>query len=162
MILGVDHVGVLTSDLAKAGRHLDSVGLVKTEEGTAEAYGVACEFYQLTDDPAAFAVELVAPVREDAVVNGRLKKNGPGPYHIALEVDDIEAELLRLRASGFMPLDNVPCAGARDGMRVAFVYLGKATGLLIELVQYDVPRRPPPGGASPCARHDQVASLAHE
>ena len=46
-----------------------------------------------------------------------------------------------LRGSGFALLDENPCAGARTGMRVAFLYLGKPTGLLVELVQYDQPRR---------------------
>ena len=141
MILGIDHVGVLAKDLAKAGASLHKLGMVKVDAGLAEAYGVACEFYQLTDDSAAVAVELVAPIREDAVVAGRLAKNGPGPYHIALEVVDIEAESARLRGSGFALLDENPCAGARTGMRVAFLYLGKPTGLLVELVQYDQPRR---------------------
>lgn len=138
MILGIDHIGVLTDDLIKAGEHLGSLGLVKIDEGVAEAYGVACEFYQLTDEPNAVAVELVAPVTEGAAVNGRLKKSGPGPYHIALEVDDIDAEMARLgKQRGFAMIDAAPCTGARPGMRVAFLYLGKPTGLLIELVQYD-------------------------
>ena len=141
MILGIDHVGVLTKDLDKAGAQLDKLGMRKVDEGPAEDYGVACAFYQLTDDPAAVAVELVAPTREDAVVSGRLAKHGPGPYHVALEVDDLEAESARLRDSGFALLDEKPCAGARPGMRVAFLYLGKPTALLIELVQYDQPRR---------------------
>jgi methylmalonyl-CoA/ethylmalonyl-CoA epimerase len=148
VILGIDHVGVLTSDLARAGQQLDSVGLVRTEVGVAPEYGVACEFFQLTDDPAGFAVELVAPLHDESTVSTRLAKSGPGPYHIAFEVDDLEAELARLRASGFRPLDAAPCAGARDGMRVAFMYLGRATGLLIELVRYDQPRR------SPAAQHN--------
>ncbi len=141
MILGIDHVGVLTKNIEKAGQHLDALGMSRVEHGTAEAYGVACEFYQLTDDPADFAIELVAPLNETAAVNERLAKSGPGPYHVALEVDDIAVETERLRSRGFFQLDEAPCAGARDGMQVVFMYLGKTTGLLIELVQYDQPRR---------------------
>ena len=143
MILGVDHVGVLTGRLEKAGKDLEAVGFSRVEQGVAEEYGVACEFFQLTDDPAAFAIELVAPLSPEAVVNDKLKKDGPGPYHVALEVDDLEAEIERLQASGFLAVDAKPCLGARPGMRVAFMYLGRATGLLIELVQYAEPRRKP-------------------
>lgn len=143
MILGVDHVGVLTGQLEKAGKDLEAVGFSRVEQGAAEEYGVACEFFQLTGDPAAFAIELVAPLSEEAVVSAKLKADGPGPYHVALEVDDLEAEIERLRASGFLAVDAKPCPGARTGMRVAFMYLGRATGLLIELVQYAEPRRQP-------------------
>ncbi|KAA2257092.1 bleomycin resistance protein [Solihabitans fulvus] len=141
MILGIDHVGLLTDDLPKAGTYLAAMGLDKVEAGVAEQYGVACEFWQLSPDPAAFAIELVAPVREDAVVSSRLKRNGPGLYHIALEVDDIVGELERLRQSGFVQVDQEPCAGAREGMQVAFMFLGKPVGMMVELVKYDAPRR---------------------
>ena len=141
MILGIDHVGVLTSDLGRAGEQLESLGLAKVDGGLAEAYGVACDFYQLTDDPGAVAVELVAPVAEDSAIGNRLKKSGPGPYHVALEVDDVEEEMARLAGRGFVMVDRAPCAGARPGMRVAFLYLGKPTGLLVELVQYAERRR---------------------
>jgi methylmalonyl-CoA/ethylmalonyl-CoA epimerase len=141
MILGIDHVGVLTSDLSRAGEQLEGLGLAKVDGGVAEAYGVACEFYQLTDDPSGVAVELVAPVTEASAIGNRLKKSGPGPYHVALEVDDVEEEMARLVGRGFVMVDTAPCAGARPGMQVAFLYLGKPTGLLVELVQYAERRR---------------------
>lgn len=84
------------------------------------------------------AVELVAPVRGDSAVTGHLARKGPGLYHIAFEVDDVELELARLRSNGFVPVDREPCAGARPGMRVAFMYVRKPAGLLIELVQYSL------------------------
>ena len=60
---------------------------------------------------------------------------------VALEVDDVEEEMARLAGRGFVMVDTAPCAGARPGMQVAFLYLGKPTGLLVELVQYAERRR---------------------
>lgn len=144
MILGIDHVGLATPDLARAGQQLAKLGLARFEAGAADAYGVDCEFWQLDGSPASFAVELVAPTRDESAISSRLAKSGAGLYHIAFEVDDLAAEMDRLRSSGCVPVDAQPCAGARDGMTVAFMYLGRPVNLMIELVRYERPRRPAP------------------
>jgi methylmalonyl-CoA/ethylmalonyl-CoA epimerase len=141
VILGLDHVGLLTGDISAVGAKLGELGLSRVEAGLAHEYGVACEFWQHDESPESFAIELVAPVREDSSVANRLERQGPGLYHVALEVDDLAAEAARLRRSGFVPIDSAPVAGAREGMQVMFLYLGKPANLMIELVRYDVPRR---------------------
>ncbi|SDN35540.1 VOC family protein [Allokutzneria albata] len=141
MILGIDHVGVAVKDPEAAGKLLTALGMAQGETGTADEYGVACEFWGLSGKPDEVTVELVSPTREDSTVQSQLAKKGPGAYHVALEVDDIAAEMERLRSQGFVQLDAEPCAGAREGMQVAFFYLGRAAGFLVELVQYDKPRR---------------------
>lgn len=143
MILGLDHVGVMTSDPAGAALALEVLGLSPRETGVAEQYAVACEFWQYTDDPGEVAVELVSPLTPESSVASSLKRSGPGLYHLALEVDDLAAELARMRRPGVTPLDATPCRGAREGMQVAFLYLRAPAGLLVELVQYDQPRRKP-------------------
>lgn len=142
MILRFDHVGVATGDPAAAGHLLADLGLVRSDTGTAEAYGVSCDFWTPGADAAGAAVELVAPLCTTAAVQGHLDRHGPGLYHVAFEVDDVQAELDRLRTDGFVPVDTEPKAGARPGMRVAFVYAKRPAGLLVELVQYDRTERP--------------------
>ena len=141
MILGIDHVGVVTEDPAAVGAFLDALGMTRTEDGTAPDYGVSCDFWQFSPAPAEPAVEVVAPVAPDAAVHDYLAKNGPGLYHVAFEVDDLEGELTRLRRNGFIPIDREPCRGARAGMRVAFLYLPKPAAFLVELVDYQTRRR---------------------
>ena len=141
MILGIDHVGVVTEDAAGVGAFLDALGMTRTEDGTAPDYGVSCDFWQFSPALAEPAVEVVAPVAQDAAVHDYLAKNGPGIYHVAFEVDDLEAELVRLRGNGFVPIDRKPCRGARPGMRVAFLYLPKPAAFLVELVHYPASRR---------------------
>lgn len=140
MILGIDHVGLLTGDAAGVGALLTVLGLSKVDGGVADDYGVACDFWQVGTDPAAPAVEVVSPVRDDSAVTGRLAR-GPGLYHLAFEVDDLDAEVSRLRRNGFALVDAQPCRGARDGMTVQYLYAPKPAGVLVELVVYADQRR---------------------
>jgi methylmalonyl-CoA/ethylmalonyl-CoA epimerase len=138
MIVRIDHVGFATDDPAGLAGLMTDLGLGLTDEGTADEYGVACEFWC---DPKGTALELVSPTREDSAIAGRLSSSGPGLYHLALEVDDLESEMDRLRGAGLLQVDRQPCQGARPGMRVAFLYAKRPAGLLVELVQYPATTR---------------------
>ena len=160
MILRIDHVGLVTDDPAAAGRAMAVLGMLMVDGGVAPDYGVACEFWQHRDgagQPGQFgqpghgqlgqpAVELVSPARNDSAVTDYLSRKGPGLYHIAFEVDDLESDMVRLKENGFVPVDREPCTGARAGMRVAFLYVRKPVGLLIELVQYSATTDSHPAG----------------
>ncbi|KUO18767.1 VOC family protein [Streptomyces dysideae] len=137
MIIGLDHVGLATADPAGAGSLLALLGLSLEDQGTAADYGVECEFW--TPAKGGPTVELVSPRDDDTAVNGRLARKEQGLYHVAFEVDHLEGELDRLGREGFVLVDQEPRAGARSGMRVAFLYARRPAGLLIELVEY---RRP--------------------
>ena len=132
MILGLDHVGLATDDAAGVGTLLAALGLRSGDTGTADEYGVSCDFWHVGDERVA--VEVVAPVRDGSAVDARLERDGPGLYHVAFRVDDLEAEVARLRGEGFVAVDRQPCAGARPGMRVVFLYVRKPGAFLIELV----------------------------
>jgi methylmalonyl-CoA/ethylmalonyl-CoA epimerase len=134
VILRIDHIGLATPDPAGVAPHLRALGLSKGDDGIAEAYRVACEFWHSgrTGEPS---IELVSPVGARSVLDRQLAR-GPGLHHLAVAVDLLEAELERLRGAGFTPVDREPCAGARPGMRVAFTYLPRPAGLLVELVEY--------------------------
>ncbi|HEU5269320.1 MAG TPA: VOC family protein [Jatrophihabitans sp.] len=142
MIKGIDHIGLATDDPAVLAPFLTALGLRRDDAAVAEAYGVSCEFWSHSSGAGQPAVELVSPVRPDSAVAERLAKQGPGLYHLAFEVDELEPELARLRAAGFVQIDATPCAGARPGMRVAFMYLRKPAATLIELVEYGEPTEP--------------------
>ncbi len=43
------------------------------------------------------ALELVAPAGENSAVAKVLAQRGPGPYHIALQVEDVNTELAKLQ-----------------------------------------------------------------
>jgi methylmalonyl-CoA/ethylmalonyl-CoA epimerase len=135
-MLGIDHIGLVTAEPAALAPLLTALGMSKIDDGFAPEYRVACEFWQQAGRTGQPSVELVSPVGAGSAVDGHLAKHGPGLHHIAMEVDRIEPELERLREAGFTAVDRAPCAGARLGMLVAFTYLARPAGLLVELVQY--------------------------
>lgn len=137
----LDHVGVVTDQAEPARESLRRLGFALVDEGEADAYGVACQFWS-PDGRSGPTVELVTPTRAGSAVQGQLSRHGPGIHHVAVEVADVVTALAELRRGGAVPIDDVPRAGARPGMRVAFVYLGRATGMIVELVDY----RGEPGG----------------
>jgi len=132
--------------MAAAGFELERLGLCRVDAGPAEDYGVSCEFWAPANGGAGATVELVSPARAGSAIDSSLASRGPGLHHLAVEVDDVGEALETLRRSGGVRLDRQPRTGARDGMRVAFVYLGRATGLVVELVDYRGPRRGTTGG----------------
>jgi methylmalonyl-CoA/ethylmalonyl-CoA epimerase len=133
--MGIDHVGLATDDAACVGTFLAALGMTRIDGGLAEDYGVACDFWGYAEQPRA-QVEVVSPARDGSAIAPQLARRGPGLYHLALVVDELAVELDRLRGAGFVPVDAAPCAGARPGMRVAFLYASRPAGLLVELVEY--------------------------
>ena len=97
MIKGIDHIGLATDDPTALAPFLTALGLRRDDAAVAEDYGVSCEFWSHPAAGGQPAVELVAPVRSESAVTDRLAKQGPGLYHLAFEVDELEPELARLR-----------------------------------------------------------------
>ncbi|HEX8095030.1 VOC family protein [Jatrophihabitans sp.] len=145
MIKGIDHIGLATEDPRGVAGFLTVLGMGKDDQGVAEEYGVACEFWSYPGAGGKPAIELVTPVREDSALSDHFSRRSPSLYHVAFEVDDVDSELARLHGHGLVSVDAAPCAGARPGMRVAFLYAPKPAALLIELVQYGAGTTPVTG-----------------
>ncbi|MFO7676134.1 MAG: methylmalonyl-CoA epimerase [bacterium] len=79
-------------------------------------------------------LELVQPDAPDSPVAKFIEKRGPGLQHLCFEVDDLRAELARLRAAGVRLVNEEPAVGAH-GYLVAFVHPAAAGGVLVELSQ---------------------------
>ncbi len=77
-------------------------------------------------------VELLESVTEEGVISKFIDKKGEGIHHIAFAVDDIYAEMKRLRAEGFVLLNDEPKAGA-DNKLVCFLHPKHTNSVLIEI-----------------------------
>lgn len=88
-------------------------------------------------------LELLESVEEAGIISKYIEKKGEGMHHIAFEVDDIWAEMNRLKAAGFMLLNQEPKKGA-DNKLVCFVHPKNTNGVLIELVM-DAGKNESPG-----------------
>ena|SRR6056297_2924765 len=127
----IDHIGIAVSDLEAA---VDTYEQLLDREcykrETVEDQQVETAFFQTGQSK----VELLGATSTDSVIAKYLEKKGEGMHHVAFEVDDIHAELDRLREKGFTVLSDEPTQGA-DNKLVAFVHPKDNNGVLVELCQ---------------------------
>jgi methylmalonyl-CoA/ethylmalonyl-CoA epimerase len=127
----IDHVGVAVEDIDEAlGLYRDGLGLPVEHREVVDEQGVDAVLLGVGDGH----VELLAPLGAQTPVGRYLERRGPGLHHVAYAVEDIDAELERLRAAGLRLIDERPRTGIR-GSRVAFVHPGSVGGVLTEVVQ---------------------------
>jgi methylmalonyl-CoA/ethylmalonyl-CoA epimerase len=79
-------------------------------------------------------IELLEATSDNSPIAKFLANKGEGIHHIAFAVDDILAEMERLKKEGFTLLNETPKKGA-DNKMVCFVHPKEANGVLIELCQ---------------------------
>ena len=131
MIKKIEHIGVAVSNMEEAievYQNLFDRDFYKEE--IVESEGVRTAFLQIGDSK----IELLEAIREDSPIAKFLEKQKGGFHHIAFEVDDIDAELLRLEARGFTLIHQTPKDGA-DNKRIAFLHPKSSLGMLLELCQ---------------------------
>ena len=79
-------------------------------------------------------LELLQAIDAGSPVAKFIAHRGEGLHHICFQVDDISAELNKLRSAGVRLIDEVPRQGA-CGCLVAFLHPSCTAGVLIELSQ---------------------------
>ena len=79
-------------------------------------------------------IELLEPTADDSPVRKFIESKGTGVHHLAFDVDDIEADLERLKKAGVRLVDEKPRSGAH-GTKIAFIHPKEAKGVLVELTQ---------------------------
>jgi len=79
-------------------------------------------------------IELVCSTDPEGVIARYIDKKGEGIHHIAYEVEDIYAEMVRMQAEGFTLLQETPKRGA-DNKWVCFLHPKDTGGVLVELCQ---------------------------
>jgi methylmalonyl-CoA/ethylmalonyl-CoA epimerase len=130
-MMKLEHIGIAVSSLAQSiplYEKLLQTTCYKTEEVWSEK--VVTAFFKAGESK----VELLQSLTSDSVVKKFIDKNGEGLHHIAFAVDDIEAEMKRLKKEGFTLLNDKPKQGA-DNKLICFLHPKNTTGVLIELCQ---------------------------
>jgi len=100
----------------------------KEEEVASE--GVKTSFFKCGPNK----IELLQATNTESPIAKFIDKKGEGIHHIAFAVLDIKAEIERLKAAGFVVLNEVPKKGA-DNKLVVFLHPKTTNGVLIELCQ---------------------------
>ena len=131
MIKNLEHIGIAVRSIETSNalfEQLLGVGPYKMEE--VESEKVMTAFFQTGESK----VELLEGTAEDSPIRKFIEKRGEGIHHVAFEVEDIEAEMERLRQQGFRLLNEAPKKGA-DNKLVCFIHPKSANGVLVELCQ---------------------------
>ncbi len=131
MIQKIEHIGIAVKDLESAETIYEKLlnsPPYKREEVASEH--VLTSFFQSGPNK----IELLVATDENSAIHKYIEKKGEGIHHIAFAVDDIFAEMDRLRSEGFVLLNEQPKRGA-DNKLVCFVHPKSANGVLIELCQ---------------------------
>lgn len=130
-MLKIEHLGIAVANLDLSiplFEQLLNTPCYKTE--VVENEGVSTAFFQIGESK----VELLEATREDSPIKKFIDKKGQGLHHVAIEVENIEAEMKRLSALGFELLSEQPKEGA-DNKLICFLHPKTTNGVLIELCQ---------------------------
>lgn len=127
----IEHIGIAVKDFdisIPLFEKLLDTSCYKKEEVESEKVNTA--FFRKGETK----IELLESVEADGVIAKFIEKKGEGIHHIAFEVDDIEAEMERMKSEGFILLNEKPKPGA-DNKLICFLHPKGTNGVLIELCQ---------------------------
>ncbi len=127
----INHLGIATKGIDEALKFWEkALGLENVHTETIEDQKVRVAMLPIGES----RIELLEPTSEDSPISKFLEKRGGGIHHIAVDVENIEDALAKLKAKGMRLIDEKPRVGAEDCL-VAFVHPSSANGVLLELVQ---------------------------
>ncbi|MBA4301980.1 MAG: methylmalonyl-CoA epimerase [Cyclobacterium sp.] len=127
----IEHIGIAVADLDKSNELFTRLlGKENYKTESVEGEGVETSFFQVGDTK----VELLQASRPDSPIAKYLEKKSEGVHHIAFDVEDIHAEIKRLKEAGFEILNETPKQGA-DNKIVVFLHPRSTNGVLVELCQ---------------------------
>jgi len=127
----IEHIGIAVKDLAAANEvYTNLFGETPYKTEKVESEGVATSFFKVGESK----IELLEATNTDSAIHKFIEKKGEGIHHIAFAVNDINAEMERMRSEGFIVLNDQPKKGA-DNKLVCFLHPKTTNGVLIELCQ---------------------------
>jgi methylmalonyl-CoA/ethylmalonyl-CoA epimerase len=127
----IDHIGVAVEDIdAAIELYEKSFGMELSLREIVEEQGVEAVLLNVGDGH----VELLSPLGPDTPVGKFVAKRGAGLHHVAYAVEDIDATLERLAASGLELIDAKARVGI-GGSRVAFIEPRSTGRVLTEIVE---------------------------
>ncbi|MCE7993805.1 MAG: methylmalonyl-CoA epimerase [Roseivirga sp.] len=127
----IEHIGIAVKSLESSNdlfAKLFGESHYKLEKVASE--GVNTSFFQVGPNK----IELLEASGPDSPIAKFLEKRGEGIHHIAFDVEDIHAEIARLKEEEFIIINETPRKGA-DNKLVCFLHPKTTNGVLIELCQ---------------------------
>ncbi|MFX0556098.1 methylmalonyl-CoA epimerase [Maribacter sp. CXY002] len=127
----IEHIGIAVKNLETSNSLFEKLlGSAPYKEEEVPTEGVKTSFFRNGPNK----IELLEATSTTSPIHQFLENRGEGLHHVAFEVDDIEEEMKRLKAEGFVLLSEKPKKGA-DNKWVAFIHPKSTNGILVELCQ---------------------------
>ncbi len=127
----VEHIGIAVKSLADSNALFTKLlGVTPYKQEGVEAEGVLTSFFQTGQTK----IELLEATNPESPIAKFIEKKGEGIHHIAFEVANIIEEMARLKAEGFILLNETPKQGA-DNKLICFLHPKSTNSVLIELCQ---------------------------
>lgn len=131
-IITIDHVAMATWDVSNAVHMLtDVLGAEFVDGGDETEAGFRWLQFKLPGGK----IEVLEPLDRDGFLYRFLTRRGEGLHHVTVYVRDLAAEIPKLRAAGYEPVDvNL----ASEFWKEAFLHPRDTSGVLIQLAQTPV------------------------
>lgn len=131
MVNKIEHIGIAVKNMNDANVLFEKLlGVPSYKEEEVESEGVLTSFFQTGTNK----IELLTATNPESPIAKFLEKKGEGIHHIAFDVENIYAEIERLKSEGFVLINEVPKKGA-DNKLVVFLHPKNTNGVLVELCQ---------------------------
>lgn len=131
MLTNVEHIGIAVKSILDSDVLFEKLfNIAPYKHETVESEGVTTSFFQINQTK----IELLQATNPDGPIAKFIEKKGEGIHHLAFEVNDIVAEMQRLKNEGFVLLNETPKLGA-DHKLVCFLHPKGTNGVLVELCQ---------------------------
>ncbi len=125
----IEHLGIAVRDIDKGiDLYEKLLGTPCYKRETVETEGVVTAFFRTGESK----VELLQGLNETSPITRFIEKKGEGIHHIAFAVENIHAEIDRLKREGFELINDVPKEGA-DNKLIAFLHPRSTNGVLVEI-----------------------------
>jgi methylmalonyl-CoA/ethylmalonyl-CoA epimerase len=131
MLENIEHIGIAVKNAEESMKLFNA--LLNTKPYKEEAViseNVRTIFYKTGETK----IELLESSNDESAIAKFIEKKGEGIHHIAFAVKDIYTEIERLKAEGFVFVNETPKKGA-DNKLIVFLHPKSSNGVLIELCQ---------------------------
>jgi methylmalonyl-CoA/ethylmalonyl-CoA epimerase len=131
MLKKIEHIGIAVKDIEASNKIFrDILGAEHYKQEVVESEHVITSFFKIGESK----IELLQATSSESAIAKFLDKNKEGIHHIAFDVEDIFAEIERLKSMNYVMIHDAPKKGA-DGKIIAFMHPKSSNSVLVELCQ---------------------------
>ena len=126
----ISHIGIAVNDLQKSCELFSKLLNKDFHSEFVSSESVTTAFFKMGESK----IELISSDQDDSAITKYLKKHKEGMHHLAIDVDNIQKEIQRLKKEGFRFLNETPKIGA-DNKLIVFLHPKDTNGVLVEICQ---------------------------